>query len=288
MLSLSARNLQTLLFIILPAITISLLIYDGYVKSGEFVSSAITDPIRLFALRVLPIALIIYGLYPAVFTNEKYFQKIGFQNVVMEFQYIYKILCTEIVILSVSALISILILYIPFSFPSQLELDNIIILPIMFQMLFCVIGGILRINSQVAKKEFWLYFAKGCLKISSENQDDLEKTHYLILGLSSYNKYLRRHLKYQIQDKYIVMISSNFMRINSEGKKQTIELLHKALEDTRSAPVGCLLTILKLPLTEQFLGRESLVQKLKAPGAALVAGIPVIISIIQLISSSGR
>jgi len=289
---LSARKVSTVLFILLPSIAISLLIYEGYMKSGELSSlRAVTDPIRLYALRMLPIALFIYGLYPAAFSSKKYFEKSGFQNIIIEFQYVKKILYVEVTILSVSALISIIILYIPLPFPSPytpLELNNIIVLPIMFVMLFSSVGGMLRINSQIAKKEFRWLFAKACFRMSSENADDLEKIHYMMFGLSSYNKYLRRHLKYQIQEKYILMIYSNFMRMNVGEKNEIINSLMKAFEDNKSAPVGCLSNILKVPLTEELLSRESLVDKLKGPSAALVAGIPIIVSIIELVIRSGK
>jgi hypothetical protein len=240
---------------------------------------------------MLPIALIIYGLYPAALPSKKYFKKSGFQNTIIEFQYVKKILYIEVAILSVSALISIIILYIPLPFRSPytpLELNNIIVLPIMFEMFFCSFGGILRINSQVAKKEFRLFFAKACFRMSSENEDDLEKMHYMMLGLSSYNKYLRRHLKYQIQDKYIIMIYSNLMRMSVEEKNEIINSLCKAFEDNRSAPVGYLSKILKVPLTKEFLSRESLVDRLKGPSAVLVAGIPIVVSIIELVLRSGK
>jgi hypothetical protein len=45
-------------------------------------------------------------------------------------------------------------------------------------------------------------------------------------------------------------------------------------------------TLYKVPDTEQFFVKESLVQKLRTIGAFLVDAIPIVISIIQLISKS--
>ncbi|MDW3680141.1 MAG: hypothetical protein QOA14_11330, partial [Nitrososphaeraceae archaeon] len=52
----------------------------------------------------------------------------------------------------------------------------------------------------LSRKRFRLYFAKGCLSIAKNSNDEVEKMEYLIKGLDSYNSYLKRHIKLEINE----------------------------------------------------------------------------------------
>ena len=80
------------------------------------------------------------------------------------------------------------------------------------------------------------------------------------------------------------------MIINSDPKKkdEIIKSIYEYLGgEDRLKPATYLSTFYRIPDTEQFLVKESLVQKLKIIGAFLVAAIPIVISIIQLVSKRG-
>jgi hypothetical protein len=75
------------------------------------------------------------------------------------------------------------------------------------------------------------------------------------------------------------------MSTNIEEKNKIINSLCNAFEAGRSEPFRYISTLLKVPETEELLARESLGQKFKEVGAFLAAGIPIIISIIELLKS---
>ena len=52
----------------------------------------------------------------------------------------------------------------------------------------------------LSRKRFRLYFAKGCLSISKNSNDEVEKMEFLIKGLNSYNSFLKRHIKLEINE----------------------------------------------------------------------------------------
>jgi hypothetical protein len=146
----------------------------------------------------------------------------------------------------------------------------------------------LRVSIHIIKREFRFYLAKGYTIIASKNEEgDLDGMNYLLTSLDSYNKYLLRKLKFGIKN--INKIYSNIM-ISSGAKKryEIIKVVCQCLgEEDRLKLATYLSTLYKLPETEQFLVKESLVQKLKAIGAFLIAAIPIVISIIQLVSRTG-
>ena len=106
---------------------------------------------------------------------------------------------------------------------------------------------------------------------------------YLRLGLDSYNKYLRRRVKYQISDNIIKQFYSKYIRTTTKEKNEMINSLLRAFEDGRTKPVTCISMIMKVPETEEFLTQETVGQKLKVIGTFLAATIPIIISLIDII-----
>jgi hypothetical protein len=142
-----------------------------------------------------------------------------------------------------------------------------------------VIGALVRVSSQIIKKEFRFYLAKGYCIIASKNEEgDLDKMKYLLSSLDSYNKYMLRKIKFGIKNIYSdIMISSD-----AKNKDEIIKSIYQYLGEDRLKLATYLSTHYKVPETEQFLIKESFVQKLKTIGTFLVAAIPIVISMIQL------
>jgi hypothetical protein len=149
------------------------------------------------------------------------------------------------------------------------------------QFIYSVIAVSLRVFTLVGKKEFRFYFAKGCCEIiskSSRTEDDVHNIKYLFLILDSYNKYLRRNLKFEIRD--INKIYSLILYATEEEKNKVINSVCDSLEANRFKLARLLSRIHKVPESELFV-RLSLLQQLKAVGALLVVAIPIVISVIQ-------
>jgi len=94
-----------------------------------------------------------------------------------------------------------------------------------------VIGALLRLSTQVIKKEFRFYLAKGyCIVASKKGESDLDRMKYLLSSLDSYNKYLLRKIKFGIKN--INKIYSDIIIHTDEKKKDEIISLicHSPLE----------------------------------------------------------
>ena len=153
--------------------------------------------------------------------------------------------------------------------------------PLFSGLIIIVSGTLSKIIINVVKRDFRFYYARGCFSFLIKRKDHAEKMRYLVMGINSYNKYLKKNLKLQINniDNLHSKIISNFIIHNS----MFIDSLHKTFQtDNKLLPLRYIISFLNLE-TEQFLVKESLWEKIKDWGAFLVAVIPVAISIIQLL-----
>jgi hypothetical protein len=264
--------------------------YFGAIAAGNSVdiSSNYNAFIFLVCSLACYLAVIIYGLYPLTFTKKKYVKI--YQDIAGEFEFVKKILFIGIPILIILTIVDQLFTYVQLS--SYMTGHYLLLYDFSFAILASsmaiVIGALLRVSTHIIKREFRFYLAKGyCVAASKNEEGDLDRMKYLLSSLDSYDKYLRRKIKFGIKN--INKIYSDIM-ISSDTKKkdEIIKSICQYLgEEDRLKLATYLSTLYKLPETEQFLIKESFVQKLKTIGAFLIAAIPIVISIIQLISKSG-
>jgi hypothetical protein len=276
--SFSGGFLQIVMLIILPFINAILtLLKDTSPPSYfEFVSYSEFLEVWGYVTYGSIIAEIVYGLHPNRITPEKYLAKRGYENIVMEFGFIKTLLLITIPILGITTYLMILTDVLSLS----ITLKQIVIGINTFTYLVDL-GGFLRIVSQIKKKEFRFYFAKACFNIVSKQEDDYKKIRYFLLGLNSYNKYLRRRLKFEING--IKKVYSKFLYADTAEKNKIINSLCESVEgNDRLRLARYLSTLSKIPETELFVG-ESQLQKFKTIGTFLAAAIPIIISLIGLL-----
>lgn len=225
----------------------------------------------------------VYGVYPVFIDSNKYFTNKG-DEIIIEFQFIKKILTIWFPIFIFITIFNyvgggsylysishkdILLLFIHSLYVS---FGVISILPI--------IGGLLRIITLIARKEFWLYFARGCCTIISKSEDCTVKMNYLVLALDSYNKYLRRIFKFEIKD--IQKIYSKLLSSKTEEKANIIESISASLEEGKLELATYLLKLSKIPETELFI-REPFTQKIRKGMTVIAVTVPIVIAITQLI-----
>ena len=236
------------------------------------------------------IPIIVYGLYPLAYTSKKYAKR--YRDIAIEFEFIKKILFVGIPLLVISITIDQLFTYLQIN--SYLISHYLPFYDFSFAILISstavVIGALLRLSTQVIKKEFRFYLGKGYCIIASKNEEegkeDLDKIKYLVYCLDSYNKYLLRKIKFGIKniDK---IYSDIIIQADAKNKDEFIKSICQYLGgEDRLKLATYLSTVYKVPDSEQFFVRESLMQKLRPIGVFLVAAIPIIISIIQLASKS--
>ena len=81
------------------------------------------------------------------------------------------------------------------------------------------------------KKEFRFFFVKGCCELLKREKNYFNRIEYLFLALDSYDKYLQRRLKIEIQG--LEKIISNFISSSIEQREEIIGSICKSLERDR-------------------------------------------------------
>jgi hypothetical protein len=127
----------------------------------------------------------------------------------------------------------------------------------------------------IKKKEFRFDFANVCIDKSLEVENKTQRVKYLIMALASYNKYLRRHLNFEINDKLYPKIIQTY--IMSENESINIS---KAFKADKLEPVKYLSSL--VPGTPVFM-KEKWGEKIRTRGTFAVTIIPIIITLIQLL-----
>jgi hypothetical protein len=102
--------------------------------------------------------------------------------------------------------------------------ENIIFYSARGFLFLTVLAGLLKMAFALSRKRFRLYFAKGCLSIAKNNNDEVEKMEYLIKGFNSYNSFLKRHMKLEINE-----IKKIYSKITTLPAKEKIELINKII-----------------------------------------------------------
>jgi hypothetical protein len=171
---------------------------------------------------VFVVMVIIYPPYPAPFSIEKYFVKRGFESAVSEFELVKKILYVAVPLLIFFTVIEFLKpLFEQFVSDEIVSMftDNIIFYSARGFLFLTVLAGLLKMVFAISRKRFRLYFAKGCLSIAKNSNDEAEKMEYLIKGLNSYNSFLKRHINLEINE-----IKKIYSKITILPAKEKIEL----------------------------------------------------------------
>lgn len=297
------KTLQIIFLIFIPSIIAICSYIYGYYYFPTILSSSDhyfspssnhTAFITLVSALGCYVLVIIYSVYPIIFAAERYIikEKKGYQDIANEFEFVRKVLFVSIPILIILTTTDQLFTY--------LQISRYLIsyyLPfydfsfaILTSSMAVVIGALLRVSTQFIRKEFRFYLAKGyCIIALNKEDKDLDRIKYLISSLDSYNKYLLRKIKFGIKN--INKIYSDIIIIINSDVKKRDEVIKSICEylntGDRLRLATYLSTLYKVPDTEQFFVKESPIQKLRTIGAFLVAAIPIVISIVQLISKSG-
>jgi hypothetical protein len=322
----SGKIITTLSLILLPLIVIlSQLVYDSissdFSKNFDDLESIyekklLQYTVTFFQYAVFATILFIYPPYPAPICIGNYFKKRGYENAVIEYEFVKKILYFAV------PLFIILTIILPLVSPLIETYYSIGLRPIYSQpaftlaqvyLLLIVLSGILKIIMAIARKRFRLYFARGCILIASHKKDEVEKTSYLLKALESYNSYLRRNLNLQIsdlrlikskitgasildKDRLIHNLSVSFTE-NDNITKKKVEDMSTSASDKEVDKLTAVTTTKKLtlqPLREirrfvkprvpmhKFLAQQPILQRVKDQSALAITIIPLIISVVEL------
>lgn len=213
-------------------------------------------------------------------------------NVVIEYEYIKKITYVALpffIVLTSASFIdhniripALLLTEYPFTASfSPVPISIYQVLSSLWAALFFVVSGVLlRMLLWLGRKEFRYYFARGCAKIG-QHEYGVRQIRYLILALDSYNKYLQRYLKIQINDKVYPLIALQVLADKTEltsiyNTFESNDELYPAQYLSRSQKIS-------LPPNEQFLveSKQTVRQTIIEWGAVAAAVIPLLATIIK-------
>jgi hypothetical protein len=320
----SARTFTIFVLIVLPSICIITTIFfpsiiqisQYYFQNGRIIASIIF----YFQLSVFFIMLLAYPPHPAPIPTKNYFESRGYENAVFEYGYIIKILYVALPLLGFLAIVNSSILESLFPLKSYLieplqktygeKLIGSIVGLLQILLLFIVVAALLKIVFSVVRREFRLFFAKGCFRIikNEQKKNEVSQMKYFIMGLNSYNRYLRRHMKLQIANLkkiYSIVASSPIERkkeymdgvagaFESESELEPVRYLYSFSNTIRNEllhePVPDKIKEDKIKdwENEGFLVEEPISGKIKEWGRFASVMVPVAITIVELYLRSLR
>jgi hypothetical protein len=232
---------------------------------------------------VFVVMIIIYPPYPAPYSAEKYFMERGYEAAVSEFNFVRKILYVAVPLLIFFTIITFLQPFLENFFPAKqflaLVTDSIVFYSARGFLFLAVLAGILKMVIAVSRKRFRLYYAKGCLSLVKKSKDEVERMGYLIMGLNSYNSYLRRYMKLEIKD--IKKIYSKLATLPDKEKDTAIEKIIESFESGDTLEPLRYLAQFKESDSDVFLVEEPLHEKIKTQVTYAIGIIPVVLTIIE-------
>jgi hypothetical protein len=290
----SLSNISIIILIILPSIATVLILYDEQIFdiiSKNFSETLYKNIFFLYTFTMYIIFFIMLGIYapfPIIYSSEQYFKKYGYKNVITDYQRIKKILY-----ISIPIFLSLLII---FSLRSDEWMRNFILLiqytinvtdlqsdlfRLQIILFFIVSSAFLRLYIHIIKKDFRYYFAKACMIIAKEEDKEVDKGRFFMMGLQSYDLYLRRHLDLRIFT--LDQIYDKVMTACKETKNNIINSISETFNNDKLEPLRYLSFLYKTKELQQILEKESIQLKLRQLGLFLAGAIPIIISLIQYI-----
>jgi len=239
------------------------------------------DIFSIFEVIVFVVMIIVYPPYPAPYSAEKYFMERGYEAAVSEFNFVRKILYVAVPLLIFFTIITFLQPFFENFFPAKQFLspvtDSIVFYSARGFLFLAVLAGILKMIFALSRKRFRLYYAKGCLSLVKKSKDEVERMGYLIMGLNSYNSYLRRYIKLEIKD--IKKIYSKLATLSDKEKDAAIEKIIESFESGDTLEPLRYLAQFKGADSDVFLAEEPLHEKIKTQVTYAIGIVPVILTI---------
>jgi hypothetical protein len=225
-------------------------------------------------VELLPLAIIclVYGFYPLKYRD--YFKKKGFGPAIIEYHLVKRILYIEIPLF----IFFLAFYYTSFLVPSYLWPLSWLSFEIQAALQYSVMAGTLWLFCLTIKKDFRYYLTRAYVKTIPDNNDDVEKMNWLIMGLKAYNKYLLRIFRLQINTTklYSTLIIESKVHISDR-----VKLISESFNDKdKLAPARRLSEIINGQKIEEFLAKPSKRDITWDTFAGVI--LPVVITILQL------
>lgn len=205
----------------------------GSVLKGPENVTLLWSFINPFQIAVFIVIFAAYPTYTLIYpiVCRKY-HKDYFKNIAVEYEYVTKILWISIPLVVIFSLIPLIasvasgydLAPLFNSIVESLKQSPDVVSGLSYTsdyLVLVVSTGFLKIALSLVRTEFRLEFAKGCLEIVSEENNEFKKMKYLMKGLNSYNKFIRKQLKMNIN------LSAIYFKIINSPTKERDELIQK-------------------------------------------------------------
>ena len=244
---------------------------------------------------LLVLILLVFAVFPAIYPTPKFFKKRGFENVIIEYRHLKKILYISIAILG-ALLISYyyLTFYLYYSgfkrtfdwtteqgrFEILLADMRLNINILLFMIPIVPVSIIIKLLLEHARKEFRLYYAKGCFKIvSKKDTHELDKLVYFKIGLIWYNKFLKKNINLHIND--ILKIYSKIITHSPLDENKALTSISESFDSEDCLkPLRYLSAFIPDTEAGHVLTRDSITATIKGSSDLLIPIITIIITII--------
>jgi hypothetical protein len=306
----SGKTFATLVLIIFPTLVLASqigfeemrLYFIKGLENGSLTIQYVNSNIYIyyfiiyFQYSVFVITLVIFPPFPAPHSTEKYFRIRGFENAVIEYEFVRHILLVALALLIIILAFTIILPFIYSYFPPPLStilnprilneptvgqeiLPLHIIYYLRFYLFIIVSGAFLKLLLALAKPEFRLYFAKGCFKIIKRKQNEADKMKYMIKGINSYNKYIKRWMNLQMSE--LTKIYSKIGSTSQDERRRIIDLLAASFDkgSDNLELMKILLPFSKLT-EEEFLVEQRVREKIKDLYTLLLPMLTIIVTFI--------
>jgi hypothetical protein len=238
---------------------------DNFSDYDNSLSTQLFESLKILQYAIFVVMLVIYPCYPYLLSLRKYYGKRNPRSVIIEHEVLMKI-----TIVLFPFFIFGLGLIIASRLAEENPLNNVLdslgnigdsIIIISGVIIFVVGSALLRIILLTISKDFRFYLAKIFFRAILNVEDEVEKMKYLINGLSSYNKYIRRALGLQINN--LKEIYSKIVSDPAIDISMVIRELSSSFEEKdKLESIRCITELMKVTDLEHFLVKESLGKKL--------------------------
>jgi hypothetical protein len=276
----------------------------------------LNNTLTYFQIAAYITIIAVYPPYPFSRNIKSYFIRRGYEAAVVEYELVKKILYAVIPLFIITTSLTVIhdldyhYKYVkaispcgkswinrvgePIQLPEQFHPLSSFVDPhkdtfyyIQYLLMLIVVGAVLKIAFVIFRSGFRLYFAKGCFILLEKKKDEVEKMRYFVMGLNSYNLYLRQQIKLEIVDrkKIYSKIASSAPAIKNDAIDK-ISLVFQEdkfeYEEYTLEPLRYLCKFQRVPETE-ILIEQPLKNKLKDYGAAAAVLIPLAVQILNVI-----
>lgn len=224
-------------------------------------------------------------------TNSRtFFERNDPKSTVLEYRFVTKLLYVAIPLMIISSFIAFIL-----SIPTMVDLTNktimlsrLIMIGVVTTSVMISVSGLMVFGIPFLRKDFRLYLAKHSLSLSMDTDNEIEKMRYVMFGLNSYDKYLKRTLKVQIKE--IHTIFEKIISENSEKMNNIIKDLNTAFETDTFKPFRYLNTfcksndrdfLTKITRKEKFLDWTPFVAVIASFAISFIQSLPTITDLVQ-------